>query len=93
VHSFLTARAEDQMRDGAPLSRFGQWASAYAGTGRALAGLAAEGLLRRGLRDILAHHVIFAWNRLGLSYPAQSALAAAASTVVFGPDPRMAAAG
>ena len=61
--------------------------------GRELAGLAAAGRLHRGLRDVLAHHVIFAWNRLGLSYETQSALAGAAKTVVFGPDPAMAEAG
>lgn len=62
-------------------------ASAYAGAGRELASLAAEGQLRRGLRDVLAHHVIFAWNRIGLSYAAQSALAGTANAVVFGPEP------
>jgi hypothetical protein len=36
---------------------------------------------------VLAHHSLFAWNRIGLPYATQAALAAAAKTVVFGPDP------
>jgi thiopeptide-type bacteriocin biosynthesis protein len=79
--------AESQMRDGAALAWTGEWAAAYATAGRELASLAATGHLHRGLRDVLAHHVIFAWNRLGLPYTTQAILAATAKTVVFGPDP------
>jgi hypothetical protein len=46
-----------------------------------------------GLRDVLAHHVIFAWNRLGLPSATQVVLAAAAKTAVFGPDPTQAKGG
>jgi len=87
VRRLMTVDAESQMRDAAPLARIAPWADAYAAAGRDLAALAAAGALHRGLREILAHHVIFAWNRLGLPYPAQAILAATASTVVFGPDP------
>lgn len=45
------------------------------------AGLAAP------VAGLLAHHVIFAWNRLGLPYTAQAVLSATARTVIFGPDP------
>jgi len=83
----LTADAESQTRDGAPLARHASWAAAYETAGRDLAALAAAGRLHRGLRDVLAHHVIFAWNRLGLPYQSQSALAGTAKTAVFGPDP------
>lgn len=65
----------------------GPWCDAYTTTGRTLADLAATGHLRRGLRDVLAHHIIFAWNRLGLPGTDQSTLATAAHTVVFGTDP------
>ena len=81
------------MRDGAPLAHCAGWAAAYTTAGRELASLTAAGRLHRGLRDVLAHHVIFAWNRLGLPYATQSALAGTAKTVVFGPDPAMAEAG
>jgi thiopeptide-type bacteriocin biosynthesis protein len=87
VRRLITVDGESQMRDNAPLAYCAPWAHAYRTAGRELAGLADDGLLHRGLRDILAHHVIFAWNRLGLPYATQAALAAAAQTVVFGPDP------
>ena len=87
VRRLMTVDAESQMRADAPLAHAAGWADAYAAAGRELASLAADGLLHRGLRDILAHHVIFAWNRLGLPYAAQAVLAATARTVVFGPDP------
>jgi thiopeptide-type bacteriocin biosynthesis protein len=87
MHRLISVDAESQMRDGAPLAHAARWADAYTAAGRELAGLAAAGQLHRGLRDILAHHVIFAWNRLGLPYAAQAILAATAKTVVFGPDP------
>jgi thiopeptide-type bacteriocin biosynthesis protein len=93
VSRLITVNAEGQMRDGAPLAYCADWAAAYAEIGRALLGLAAAGRLHRGLRDILAHHVIFAWNRLGLAYEAQSVLARTATTVVFGPDPAIPEAG
>lgn len=86
VHRLMSVDAESQMRENAPLARAARWADAYATAGRELAELATAGALHRGLRDILAHHVIFAWNRIGLPYPAQAVLAATGKTVVFGPD-------
>jgi thiopeptide-type bacteriocin biosynthesis protein len=83
----LTADAQSQMRDGATLAHCAGRAAAYADAGRSLAGLNAAGQLHRGLRDVLAHHVIFAWNRLGLPYLTQSVMAGAAKSAVFGPDP------
>jgi thiopeptide-type bacteriocin biosynthesis protein len=87
VRRLMSVDAESQMRENAPLAHLAQWADAYAAAGGELASLAAAGALHRGLRDVLAHHVIFAWNRLGLPYPDQAVLAATAKTVVFGPDP------
>jgi len=63
------------------------WAAAFAVAGRELAHLNSEGLLHRGLRDVLAHHIIFASNRLGLPTTTQAVLAATAKTVVFGCAP------
>lgn len=73
--------------DGAPLAFAAAWAAAFATTGRDLARLAADGLLHRGLRAVLAHHIVFAWNRLGIPYAAQAALSHTAKQVVFGRDP------
>jgi thiopeptide-type bacteriocin biosynthesis protein len=64
------------------------WAQAFATAGTELAHLAAQGHLSRGLRDVLAHHLLFAWNRLGLPHTTQVVQANTARTVVFGPDPR-----
>lgn len=87
LRRLMTVDAESQMRHNAQLAHAAAWADAYAAAGRELADLAAAGALRRGLRDVITHHVIFAWNRLGLPYAAQSLLAATAQKVVFGPDP------
>ncbi|MEV6987276.1 thiopeptide-type bacteriocin biosynthesis protein [Sphaerisporangium sp. NPDC051017] len=71
-------------REGAPLASAAGWIQAFAAAGRELADLAANGLLHRGLRAILAHHIIFAWNRFGLPYSPQAVLANTAKAVVFG---------
>jgi thiopeptide-type bacteriocin biosynthesis protein len=87
VRQLISVNGEDLMRTGGPLAHVADWARAYTDAGRELAHLTNAGQLHRGLRDVLAHHVLFAWNRAGLSYAMQAALAAAAKTVIFGPDP------
>lgn len=62
----------------------------YASTGDVLRRLNQTGRLHRGLRDVLAHHVIFTWNRRSIPGLQQAAIATAAKTVVFGPDPTLA---
>lgn len=76
-----------QTADGGPLASAANWANAYTCAGQDLVGLSAAGRLHRGLRAVLAHHIIFAWNRHGLPHTTQSALAHTAKTVVFGTDP------
>lgn len=93
VRRLMSVDAESQMREGAHLAWATRWADAYSDAGRELNSLAAEGSLHRGLRDVLAHHVIFAWNRIGLPYRVQAVLATTAGTVVFGPDPTASRAG
>ncbi|TCO46434.1 thiopeptide-type bacteriocin biosynthesis protein [Actinocrispum wychmicini] len=66
------------------LAKVATWSAAFHSAGTALGELASRGTLRRGLRSVLAHHVIFHWNRFGLSYDTQSILARAAQEVVFG---------
>ncbi|MFV2175538.1 thiopeptide-type bacteriocin biosynthesis protein [Actinomadura sp. LOL_016] len=75
------------MRPGGPLAFAADWAGAYCAAGAELAALTAAGQLHRGLRAILAHHVLFAFNRAGLPYATQAVLAEVATTVVFGADP------
>lgn len=65
------------------LTGHNQWITAFENAGHALAELAQQGRLRRGLRAVLAHHVIFHANRAGLSLAYQTALATLASNNVF----------
>ncbi len=51
------------------------WSHALAKQGEALAGENRAGHLQRGLRNILASHIIFHWNRLGFAIPMQAELA------------------
>jgi protein-L-isoaspartate(D-aspartate) O-methyltransferase len=57
--------------------------AAFETAGRALRDLADRGELGRGLRAVLAHHAIFAFNRAELSATQQAALASLATAVVF----------
>ncbi|TDB77585.1 hypothetical protein E1264_37420 [Actinomadura sp. KC216] len=66
-----------------PLAAIVPWITAFDHAGRALAESADQGCLERGLRDVLAHHMIFHWNRLGLSARTQSILARAARDTVL----------
>lgn len=59
------------------------WLAAARNTGHALSHLARTGTLHRGLRDVLAHHVIFHWNRLGLSPTTQAILSHTAATTIL----------
>lgn len=60
------------------------WSAAFTSTGTALGQCAHDGTLRLGVRAVLTHHVIFHWNRIGLSYAMQSILSHAATAVVLG---------
>ncbi|WP_338596894.1 thiopeptide-type bacteriocin biosynthesis protein [Saccharopolyspora sp. SCSIO 74807] len=59
------------------------WAHAFHEAGRDLARAARESKVHRGIRHILAHHVIFHWNRLGLDTNTQHALAHAATCALL----------
>ncbi|MEX5637502.1 thiopeptide-type bacteriocin biosynthesis protein [Parafrankia sp. FMc2] len=78
-----TDPAGDLFGSDRPLANLGTWASAFHDAGRALGQAAYAGTLRRGLRDLLAHHVIFHWNRLGLSAETQGVLAVTARETVL----------
>ncbi|MGH3842755.1 MAG: thiopeptide-type bacteriocin biosynthesis protein, partial [Pseudonocardiaceae bacterium] len=91
AHQLLIAAADT---DDSPLRSAPAWPAAFRYAGRELADLAGQGSLTRGLRAVLTHHVLFAWNRLGISAQQQHLLAAAASKAVFqrelAPDPGLA---
>ncbi|MES0838278.1 thiopeptide-type bacteriocin biosynthesis protein [Nocardiopsis tropica] len=56
---------------------------AFRDAGLVLGTAAYEGRLERGLRRVLAYHVIFHWNRTGIPARTQAALAWAARTAVL----------
>ncbi|MFF0520727.1 thiopeptide-type bacteriocin biosynthesis protein [Actinomadura nitritigenes] len=62
-----------------PARFVGAWQDAFHTAGRRLAAASRDGRLDRGLRAVLAHVVIFHWNRLGLPATTQSVLARAAT--------------
>ncbi|BCY07292.1 thiopeptide-type bacteriocin biosynthesis protein [Actinoplanes sp. L3-i22] len=87
VRRLLTVAPASLTQAGAPLAVATTWLEAFTTSGKALRRLNDDGHLHRGLRDVLTHHVIFAWNRRGIPDHEQAALASTARTVVFGNDP------
>ena len=71
---------------GSPLVGCDGWVDAFEQAGQALADLARHGRLTRGVRAVLAHHIIFHTNRAGLPTRDQATLAALASHMVFTAD-------
>lgn len=86
MRTLMTASTARLCAVSRPLSGCGEWVSAFEETGRSLAGLARDGRLGRGLRLVLAHHILFHANRVGLGIADQSVLAALAVSVVFHSD-------
>ncbi|RKF24704.1 methyltransferase, FxLD system [Micromonospora globbae] len=87
MNRLMTAdiRSLSRPASASPLAGYGAWLDAFETAGQALADLARHGRLRRGLRAVIAHHVIFHANRMGLSVRDQSTLAALAVRNVFDP--------
>jgi protein-L-isoaspartate(D-aspartate) O-methyltransferase len=80
--TLLTAVADTPA---SPLHDWPDWGSAFDKIGRKLAELASRGTLTRGLRAVLTHHLLFLFNRHGVSAADQHLLATAARQVIFGP--------
>ncbi|GAA1748750.1 hypothetical protein GCM10009834_01940 [Streptomonospora arabica] len=59
------------------------WTSAFRELGTTLGQASRHGRLHRGLREVLAYHVIFHWNRIGLPSRTQSALAHSARGAIL----------
>ncbi|MGS2588549.1 methyltransferase, FxLD system [Streptomyces hebeiensis] len=84
VQKLMTADAHSLCCPNGPLHRYDEWVTAFERTGATLADLAGRGALTRGLRAVIAHHVIFHANRAGLLRDDQSALSHIAREVVMG---------
>lgn len=84
MRMLMTADAHGLYRSDGPLHRHDEWVAAFQRAGATLADLAGRGALTRGLRAVIAHHVIFHANRAGLLRDDQSALSNIAREVVMG---------
>jgi protein-L-isoaspartate(D-aspartate) O-methyltransferase len=80
IRALLTAGGD---APGSPLRARPDWASAFEDAGRQIAALAGQGALARGQRAVLAQHMIFLFNRHGVSAADQYALASAACRAIF----------
>ncbi|MFG2402560.1 methyltransferase, FxLD system [Streptomyces lydicus] len=76
--------ATSRLVDGGPLAGLADWLATFEWAGQRLARLHRLGRLDRGFRAVLAHHLIFHWNRLGLSSEDQSTLSNLAKEAVMG---------
>lgn len=83
VRTLLLADSDALLRCGGPLEPVAEWAAAFRSAGQALAHGIQDGSLDRGLRQVLSYHVIFHWNRLGVSMRGQSILAWAARAAIL----------
>ncbi|MEU2428142.1 methyltransferase, FxLD system [Streptomyces sp. NPDC007861] len=84
MRKLMTADSHGLCRPGGPLHAHEEWVTAFELSGATLADLAARGALTRGLRSVIAHHVIFHANRACLLRDDQSALSHIAREVVMG---------
>lgn len=84
MRKLMTADAHSLCRPGGPLHTHEEWVTAFERAGATLADLAGRGALTRGLRAVIAHHVIFHANRASLLQDDQSALSHIAREVVMG---------
>ncbi|MEV0982137.1 thiopeptide-type bacteriocin biosynthesis protein [Streptomyces sp. NPDC049915] len=75
IRPLLFADSDVLLRPGGLLEPVAEWATAFRDAGHALGRAVQDGTLDRGLRAVLSYHVIFHWNRLGLSMRGQSVLA------------------
>ncbi|NYI04862.1 methyltransferase, FxLD system [Allostreptomyces psammosilenae] len=84
MRKLMTVDAHSLCRPSGPLAGHDGWVAAFARAGASLAALAHRGALTRGLRAVIAHHVIFHSNRAGLLWGDQGALSTIAREVVMG---------
>lgn len=73
----------DLFAHGGSAAQAASWLAAFQAAGHQLGASAAQGHLRRGLRAVLTHVLIFHWNRFGLSAISQSILARAATRALL----------
>lgn len=84
VRQLMTVDTAHLLRDtGSGLAFATDLFTACDDAGERLAQLTRNGELQRGIRAVLAHHVLFTFNRWGISPTTQTLLARTAATLVF----------
>ncbi|WP_455357166.1 methyltransferase, FxLD system [Streptomyces sp. SYSU K217416] len=84
MEKLMTVDAHSLCHPSGPLDGHAEWVAAFERAGTTLAYLTACGSLTRGLRAVIAHHLIFHANRAGLPLDGQSALSNIAREAVMG---------
>lgn len=85
VHRLLTLDTRPLTAGGGSMAAIAPWLAAFENAGQSIGHAAQSGKLQRGPRNVLTHHVIFHWNRHGLSARTQAVLAHAARAVMLAP--------
>lgn len=83
LHRLLTVDTTPVRSSGGALEFAHAWITDFETAGDQLADLARQGNLTRGLRAVIAHHILFHWNRLGLDRTTQSSLAHTARSAIL----------
>lgn len=81
-----TVREGSMFGSGGPAEHVSAWAQEFRSAGEDLWTSWRSGNLERGLRALVCYHVIFHWNRMGLTSATQSVLAHAAKEAVLETD-------
>lgn len=84
ARAVLTTDTTELTRAGGPLHPVADWAQDLAEVGARLGAAARQGCLQRGLRTVLALHVLFHWNRIGLGPDQQSIWATTTKNALLG---------
>ncbi|MFI6428400.1 thiopeptide-type bacteriocin biosynthesis protein [Promicromonospora sp. NPDC050880] len=79
----LTVDTARLVENNEALGWLASWAASHTATGNRLRAHHQRGELTRGIRAVLAHHALFAWNRIGLDPQAQARIAHTAAAAVF----------
>lgn len=79
----LTADTAHLVANNEALTWLEPWAIAFTTAGHQLREHHQHGELTRGIRAVLAHHALFAWNRIGLDAQTQARIAHTAAAAVF----------
>lgn len=83
VHRLMTVDTAHLAHDSNSGLATVDWFPPFDRAGQQLTQLARSGQLHRGLRAVLAHHVLFLFNRWGLDSHTQTLLAQTACTLIF----------